>query len=102
MLSPGARRLFLAELRRGYIPCVNFMRICWFAQRCCFTPVLHGAGSKRDRSYAGGSGLGGGRIEATEAIAAVHERPGGRQGPTLPARGRSVRAVNSFYIASAA
>jgi hypothetical protein len=36
MLSPGARRLFLAELRRRYIPCVNFMRICWFAQRCCF------------------------------------------------------------------
>jgi hypothetical protein len=41
-------------------------------------------------------------IEATEAIAAVHERPGRRQGPTLPARGRSVRAANGFYIASAA
>jgi len=31
--------------------------------------------SGRDRSYAEGSGLGGGRIEATEAIALVRERP---------------------------
>jgi hypothetical protein len=44
----------------------------------------------------------GGGIEATEAIAAVHERPGRRQGQTLPARDRSVRAAKSFYIASAA
>jgi hypothetical protein len=34
----------------GYIPCVNFTRTGWFAQRCCFTPVLHGAGSRRSRS----------------------------------------------------
>lgn len=49
MLSPGTRRLFLAELRRSYIPCVNFMRAGWLAQRGCFTPVLHGAGSRRSR-----------------------------------------------------
>jgi hypothetical protein len=48
--SAITRRLFLAELRRGYIPRVNFMRTGWFAQRCRFTPVLHGAGSRRSRS----------------------------------------------------
>ena len=47
------------------------------------------------------AGWGGGRIEATEAIAEVRERPGRRQGPdlkapTLPARGRSVRAAVKF------
>jgi hypothetical protein len=88
MLSPGAGRLFLAELRRRYIPCVNFMRLRSAAVLRQFC-MAQEAGD-RDRSYAGGSGLGGGRIEATEAIAAVHVRPGRRQGPSLPARGRSV------------
>jgi hypothetical protein len=40
----------------GYIPCVSFTRTGWFAQRCRFTPVLHGAGSKRSPD-AGGRGL---------------------------------------------
>lgn len=46
------------------------------------------------------AGSSGGRIEATEAVAAVREGRAGARAPTLPARGRSVRAANGFYANS--
>jgi hypothetical protein len=56
--------------------------------------------SDRDRSDAGGRRLVGGGIEATKAVAAVREGRAGAKAPTLPARGRSVRAANGFYANS--
>jgi hypothetical protein len=46
------------------------------------------------------AGSSGGGIEGTEAVAAVREGRAGTRAPTLPARGRSVRAANGFYANS--